>query len=153
MQFRERNNHLVTIEMSPLIDVVFLLLIFFAATTTFLQGSSLELDLPESRTAEEAPRGGGERMLVIELAADGQIRFQERPTTIERLVEHLRQALERRADAMVVLRADRDAHHGEVVAVLDAVRQSGARGLSVATLQKGSPEKPVGAGAEGPKKR
>ncbi len=139
MQFRDRTPPSVSIEMSPLIDVVFLLLIFFAATTTFLQGSSLELDLPESSTADEAPQSGGERLLVIELAEDGSIRFKERPVTIDNLLEHLRQALVERDDALVVLRADRQARHGRVVEILDAVRQSGARGLSVATLQKKSP--------------
>lgn len=147
MQFRERTPPSVSIEMSPLIDVVFLLLIFFAATTTFLQGSSLELDLPESSTADEALRSGGERLLVIELGEDGSIRFRERPVTIDSLLEQLRRALEEREDARVVLRADRQARHGRVVAVLDVVRQSGARGLSVATLQKDSPGNAQGAEA------
>lgn len=147
MQFRERTPPNVSIEMSPLIDVVFLLLIFFAATTTFLQGSSLELDLPESSTADEALRSGGERLQVIELGADGSIRLNERPVTIDSLLEHLRLALDEREDARVVLRADRQARHGRVVAVLDVVRKSGARGLSVATLQKDSPGSAEGAEA------
>ncbi|MCZ6777701.1 MAG: biopolymer transporter ExbD [Acidobacteriota bacterium] len=147
MQFRERTPPNVSIEMSPLIDVVFLLLIFFAATTTFLQGSSLELDLPESSTADEALRSGGERLQVIELGADGSIRLNERPVTIDSLLEHLRLALDEREDTRVVLRADRQARHGRVVAVLDVVRKSGARGLSVATLQKDSPGSAEGAEA------
>ncbi|MEE9218675.1 MAG: biopolymer transporter ExbD [Acidobacteriota bacterium] len=133
MQFRERPGPQVSIDLSPLIDVVFLLLIFFAATTTFLQGSSLELELPESTSAEESQVGGGAGVITIGLAADGMIQFQAEVTTLERLEEQLRQALRANSDAAVVLRADREARHGQVVAVLDAVRRSGARGLSIAT--------------------
>lgn len=136
MRFRERGHRQVWIDLSPLIDVVFQLLIFFAVTTSFLHVSGLELELPEAETrdTERAAAGGADpALLTIELAPDGTLTFQGEPTTIERLEPQLKSAIEARPDAQVVLRADRDTRHGEVVRVMDVVRRSGARGLSVAT--------------------
>jgi biopolymer transport protein ExbD len=134
MRFRERRPRSVGIEMSPLIDVVFQLLIFFAVTTSFVQVAGLELDLPES-DAEPARRaeGADSRWLTIEMAADGSLAFQGEALRPEELEDRLRRALAARRDALVVLRADREARHGQVVAVMDGVRRAGARGLSVAT--------------------
>jgi biopolymer transport protein ExbD len=134
LRFRERRPRSVGIELSPLIDVVFQLLIFFAVTTSFLQVAGLELDLPES-DAEPAQRAEGaeSRWLTIEMGADGTLAFQGEPVRPEDLEGRLKRALAARRDALVVLRADREARHGQVVSVMDGVRRAGARGLSVAT--------------------
>jgi len=148
VQFRPRAHRQVGIELSPLIDVVFQLLIFFAVTTTFLQVSGLELELPEAegQDAERSAAGSAESdLLVIELAADGAIMFRGEPTTLESLHDLLRAALQGRARRDVILRADREARHGQVVGVMDVVRRAGARGLSIATRP---PERGPGAPAE-----
>lgn len=147
MEFRPRGHRQVGIELSPLIDVVFQLLIFFAVTTSFLQVSGLELELPESDAdaPERTAAAANPAPLVIELAADGSMTFRGDPITLEALEEQLRGALAERGEEHVVLRADRDARHGQVVAIMDIVRRAGARGLSVATRPREPPRPPPAA--------
>ena len=132
MQFRRQTTPRVGIDIAPLVDVVFLLVIFFAASTTFLETSGLQLELPESsatasREAEE---------LTVYLGADGSLAFEEDTLTREELAARLRTELEARERKIVVLRADTTTEHGEVVEIMDLIREAGAEGMTVATQAK-----------------
>ncbi len=130
MQFGKRNRPSPAINIAPLVDVVFLLVIFFAVSTTFLETSGLDLELPESSsTAGREPEA-----LTVLLAADGTLSFDDRTVDREELRRALAEALEPRAPArrMVVLRADTKTEHGDVVELMDLIRGAGASGLTVA---------------------
>ena len=128
MQFRRKSRAEVAINMAPLIDVIFLLVIFFAVSTTFLETAGLNLELPTSTsTAQREPRE-----ITVLLAADGTLSYEGEETDQQRLTELLRQALEEAERKMVVLRADTSTPHGTVVEVMDLIRESGADGLTVA---------------------
>ena len=132
MQFRRQTKPRIGIDIAPLVDVVFLLVIFFAASTTFLETSGLQLELPESsatasREAEE---------LTVYLGADGKLGFEDETLTKEELATRLRVELEERERKIVVLRADTTTEHGEVVEIMDLIREAGAEGMTVATQSK-----------------
>ena len=128
MQFRKFSKPNVAINIAPLVDVVFLLVIFFAVSTTFLETAGLKLELPtSSSTAEREPRE-----LTVLLAADGTLSFAGDTVDHEQLGGRLRSALEQTERKIVVLRADTATSHGEVVRVMDLIRESGAEGLTVA---------------------
>ena len=134
MRFTRQTRPRVGIDIAPLVDVIFLLVIFFAASTTFLETSGLQLELPESsatasREAEE---------LTVYLAADGSLGFEEDTLTQEQLATRLRDELEDRERKIVVLRADTTTEHGEVVEIMDLIREAGAEGMTVATQSKAS---------------
>jgi biopolymer transport protein ExbD len=115
--------------MAPLVDVVFLLVIFFAVSTTFLETSGLPLELPQAgATAERASRE-----LTIFLDQAGKLSFEGETVTMAVLEERLPEALEKSANKVVVLRADTTVPHGKVVTLMDAVRRAGAEGLTIAT--------------------
>jgi len=118
-----------SIDMAPLVDVIFLLVIFFAVSTTFLETSGLPLDLPESGAAARRQV----RELSVFLDLEGQLSFDGETVTLGQLAERLPSALGDSADKVVVLRADRGVAHGEVVALMDVVRRAGAEGLTIAT--------------------
>lgn len=129
MQFRRRSVSRVTIDMAPLVDVVFLLVIFFAVSTTFLETSGLPLELPQAgATAERASRE-----LTIFLDQAGKLSFEGKTVTMAVLEERLPAALEKSDNKVVVLRADTTVPHGKVVTLMDAVRRAGAEGLTIAT--------------------
>ena len=136
MQFRKARRRDVAINIAPLVDVVFLLVIFFAVSTTFLDSSGLELELPSSSsTAERKPDS-----VTVVLDRDGQVWFNEEALDDRGALQPLlTSALEDRPDKMVVLRADESVEHGDVVALMDVIRAAGARGMTVAARSSDTP--------------
>jgi biopolymer transport protein ExbD len=125
-----QQHKIVRIDLTPLVDVVFLLLIFFMVSTTFREDQGIELRLPEASAAEARETDDDLR---VQLAADGSIHFAEQALDLKGLEAAIREALKGSRDQLVVLEADSKAEHGSVVSVMDALRRAGARGLSVAT--------------------
>lgn len=108
------------INMMPLVDVVFLLLIFFLAATTFAREEvELDLRLPEARSGES---GLPDQKLIINVFADGRLVVDGREVTLEALRQKLTAAARRNRDQSVLVRGDRDAQFGVGIAVLDACR-------------------------------
>ena len=135
MKFLRKSETKVGIDIAPLVDVVFLLVIFFAASTTFLETSGLQLELPES----DATSSRESDELAVYLAADGELGFDDETITKEELGVRLREALADRESKIVVLRADTATSHGKVVEIMDLIRESGAEGMTVATRASGTP--------------
>lgn len=128
MQFGRPPKQAPTINIAPLVDVIFLLVIFFAVSTTFLENAGLRLELPSSTSTatQEA------KEITVLLDADGQLSFEDELVDAEQLAARLRSALERSDRKIVVLRADTNTSHGEVVKVIDLIRGAGADALTVA---------------------
>ena len=114
------------VQMSPLIDVVFLLLIFYAVTTQFVSDERLKLKLPEAKTAESEGVGQEERPPEVNIAADGTIWINDAIVPEEELEAQMKALVERSPDGSVILKGDRDADYGIVVKVLDTARAAGA---------------------------
>lgn len=122
------------LSMAPLIDVVFLLLIFFMVATTYLDPErELEIDLPVAESAgpsEEAPEE-----LVISIRSDGSLLCGGREVRDEELDSLLADAAGRDRETPVTIRGDRRVQHERVVGVLDACGSAGLRNLAVGTLE------------------
>jgi biopolymer transport protein ExbD len=114
------------VDMSPLIDIVFLLLIFFAVTTTFLEQSAMDLELPESSTSEATESA----QITVEVGADGEIRLQGEIVTAEQLEARVGQ-LSEEEKARIAVRADTSISLGLTIQVIDALRNGGAEGISL----------------------
>jgi biopolymer transport protein ExbD len=128
MQFRRRTRPNVAIDIAPLVDVVFLLVIFFAVSTTFLESAGLELELPSSTSTAQREIED----LTVVLAADGSLSLEGGEIDREQLTERLTDLLADAERKVVVLRADTNTSHGEVVKIMDLIRASGAEALTVA---------------------
>ena len=122
----DQSRRRVSLDISPLLDVVFLLLIFFLVTTTFMPDASMELELPESTTAtqsEVAPtmvtvgEDGG-----VEIDGDS-VSIQELERTVAALLPEEREKITVRADARV--------DYGVIVRIIDALRNAGVDALSL----------------------
>jgi biopolymer transport protein ExbD len=114
------------VQMAPLIDVVFLLLIFYAVTTQFVSDERLKLKLPEAKTAESEGVGQEETPPEVIVAADGTIWINDEIVPDEELEARMKALVERAPDGAVILKGDREADYGIVVRVLDAARAAGA---------------------------
>jgi biopolymer transport protein ExbD len=115
-----------------MIDVVFLLLIFFMVTTTFEREAVLKIQLPQARGQKQDPK----RALEIVVDAEGRYYLNQHELAdqrVETLKRALAKALEEGASPMVVIAADRKTPHQAVIRVLDAARQLHLHRVAFAT--------------------
>ncbi len=132
MNFRRQRRERIELSMTPMIDVVFLLLIFFMVTTTFEREAALKIELPEARgetSSENKP---------LEVVVDSRGRYfigghELVNVRIETLKKAMSQALKQGARRVVVISADKQSPHQSVIRVLDAARQLGLNHISFAT--------------------
>lgn len=131
MQFQRRARDLPSINLTPLIDILFLVLMFLVLTATFRGTFALDLTLPAAETAAPVPVETPGIVRVV-VAADGQVRLEDRLVTLDEL--------ERRLIAMpepgrlgIILSADARSPHGDIVAVIDRVRRAGIFNLRLET--------------------
>ncbi len=120
------------VDISPLIDVVFLLLIFFMVSTTFIDEAGLPLDLPSS-----VSKGIKKTENVsISISKEGQITIGEEKVSKDNLVAKIKEKLKTSKKKEVIIKADKDARYELVYLVMDSSRQAGAKALSVAGKKK-----------------
>lgn len=140
MNLRPRAQEDVSIDLTSLIDVVFLLLIFFMVSTTFEQPAALKVDLPEASAVERQPEIPNRLELVI--AADGRMYLNDQELVDDR-VETIKAAFAQQAgddrSLPLILRADRETPHHFVVTVMDVAAQLGFVNLSIATERTDGP--------------
>jgi len=117
------------INITPLTDVMLVLLVIFMVTTPLIMSESLKLSLPKAVTSG-AEKGSG---VTISVTEDGVIRHNNRAITLDALYALLKGEFASGAAKTVVVRADAKTRHGVVVGVLDTARLAGAERLSIAT--------------------
>jgi len=123
------------INMVPMVDVVFQLLIFFMVATAFLDPErALEVELPQAESPAENPRERNE--IVLNVLEDGRVVYQGRDVAREELIELLRRAAAQDRETPVTIRGARHALHEAVVGVMDACGLAGLANLSVGTTPK-----------------
>jgi biopolymer transport protein ExbD len=117
-----------------LVDVLFILLIFFIATTTFRATSptAVKLALPEAKTAEEIGREKVDR-LNIAVGSDETIYLDNKPVALSVLEKALRDAKEKNPKVQVQFSADKTVSYGTVVAIVDAARSAGIPDITAFT--------------------
>lgn len=132
MQFEGRRRISHVPNLTPLIDVVFLLLVFFMLTSHFVREETIAIDLPE---AESGAADDSEHLMVT-LDAAGRILLHDHFVETVDLENRLRQELSLRPDKVVRIRGDRAATLGLTVTVLDAARKAGANAVDIVTEEK-----------------
>jgi biopolymer transport protein ExbD len=129
VQFKPKSKRRVIINITSLIDVLFLLLIFFMVTSTFLEQPGMKLELPSAQSSETAQV----EKLVLYIGAGGEIRFNDAAVTLDDLEAVMADAVPMAEGKTLVLRADRRVQHGTVVTVMDIAKRVGMKKLVVGT--------------------
>lgn len=135
MNFRTSRREDLELNITPLIDIVFLLLIFFMVSTTFQKESQLRVQLPE---AAEQPAAEPVDPLQIVISSEGQYVVDGRELADNRigtLIRALRDATAGERDRPLIIRADARTPHEAVVRAMDASAQLGLRQISIATAR------------------
>lgn len=118
-----------TLDLTPMVDVVFLLIIFFMVSTTFITlETGLPVDLPQATTAEGQPEG----LPTVTIDAQRRIYLAGSEVAEEELEGLLRSVLADADVETVVLRADQSVPHGLTVRVMDAIKRAGAARVAIA---------------------
>ncbi len=134
MGFRRHIQESPKVDLTPMIDVVFLLLIFFMISTTFIERPGLNIDLPSS-SSEQIKLNKKE--VEVYLAANGEIYLQREKVSLDELLRHLEHFGSVAAKKMTfVLMADKSARHGKVIQLMDAAKMAGFGSLAIATEKK-----------------
>ena len=135
MKRRSRRSDSVGIEIAPLIDIVFILLIFFVVTSTFIKESALELVLPSAVSAMDPPVS---QPIEINVSADNEIRIGDvlfDVPSVGLLTSHLSAFVKDVDKSQLVVRADARSRHETVVLALDAANQLGIAQVNIVTLK------------------
>ena len=126
---REKRPGLGTIDIAPLIDIVFLLLIFFMLTSTFISQPGIEVNLPKAVTSEVLDK----RNLIITITSENVIYLDKEIVTVRELEAKLSKAYSE--GKSLLIKADRRASVGRVVEVWDLSRSLGIPRINIATEQ------------------
>jgi len=133
MAFLQRKREEPRVDLTPMVDVVFLLLIFFMISTTFVETPGIEVKLPESssKVTEKEPEE-----IKVFLSTSGEIYLQDERVSLVELQARLRVYGESARGMTFLLLADKEARHGAVVELMDAAREAGFGKLAIATEQR-----------------
>ena len=136
MKFRKGKRDSAEINLAPLIDVVFILLLFFVVTTTFTRETQLKVDLPQAQSAQ--PPEAEPKMLEVLVSAQSQFSLNGKELIAHDLPT-LMSALEKEANGdknlPIVISADANAPHQAVVIAMDAAGKLGFEKLRITTIE------------------
>jgi biopolymer transport protein ExbD len=116
------------IDMTPMLDVVFIMLIFFIVTTSFVRESGLEVNRPSASTATEQSKAG----IFVAIKDTGEIYIDRKQVDLQRVRANLERLVASLGEVGLVIQADEQTRHGVVVKVMDAAREAGILQISVA---------------------
>ena len=116
------------INLAPMLDIVFIMLIFFVVTTSFVKEAGIDVNRPTAQTAERRERGN----ILIAIAPNGEIWIDKRPVDIRSLRAVIERLGAESPGAGVVIQGDREAQIGLLVEVMDQVRKGGVSNVSIA---------------------
>ena len=122
----------VDISMGPLIDMVFLLLIFFAVTTSFVKEAGIDVQRATASTAEVKQHGN----VMVGVTPDGDVFYEGKRIDIRSVRAHIERALAEDPEAGVVIVADKRSETGAIVTVMDQCRLAGAKNVSIAAKRE-----------------
>ncbi len=120
-----------TIDLTPLMDIVFIMLIFFIVTTSFIKESGIDVNRPSANTAERKEHGN----ILIAITANDEIWMDKRPVDIRAVRANVERLKAESPEASVVIQADKDSKNGLLVQVMDQVHLAGILNISIAAVK------------------
>lgn len=122
------------INMTPMLDVVFIMLIFFIVTTSFVRETGVEVNRPLAEASGKLPQNA----ILIAITDDNQIWVDQRRIDGRAVRRNIERMLTENPESTVVIQADTAAATGTLINVLDQTKLAGAKNIAVSTNQRGS---------------
>ena len=133
MKFRKKTSlEKGKLDITPLIDVIFLLLLFFMLSSSFILQPGIKVNLPESKVSEAQ----SEDNIIVTITSERKILLNDENITEETLGIRLRPIAKRTPDKIVIIKADDRVNHGLVVKVMGEIKSAGINRLAIATKPK-----------------
>ena len=133
MKFTQERKVRTNIDMTPLIDIMFQLLLFFILSTTFRNAPSFEVNLPESSTDQFNQR---DNSMTITLTADEEIVIENTNVNKDDVLKILSNNVINNPSLVLVIEADKNVQHGKVVELMDLAQEAGVNMLQVGAKEK-----------------
>ena len=131
-EFPKRRQKSMGIDMGPLMDMVFILLIFFVVTSSFTRETGVDVSKPQAQTASDLDKEN----LMIAITWEGTIHINERQVDVAILKDILQQSLQKNPSREAVIIADENSETGNLVRVIDICTLAGIRKVSIAAQVK-----------------
>ena len=119
----------IGVDLTPMLDVVFIMLIFFIVTASFVKESGVDVNRPNAVTAERKERGN----ILVAITADDQIWIDRRQVDPRAVRAHIERMHAENPQGAVVIQADENSKNGLLVQVMDAAKLAGVANISLAT--------------------
>jgi len=116
------------LDMTPMMDIVFIMLIFFIVTTSFTKESGIEINRPGAQTAERQQQGN----ILVAISADNQIWIDKREIDVRAVRANIERLHAENPEGAVIVQADKNSRNGILVQVIDQVRLAGVNNVSLA---------------------
>ena len=129
MKLRTRTRRKITLNLTSLIDVMFILIIFFAVSSTFLEQPGIELKLPEAESSEAHTA----QKIIIYVDHEENIFLNDDSIGLEALADAVGSLVSAQEEKSVILRADSAVKHGTVISIMDLLRKKGIFKIIVST--------------------
>jgi biopolymer transport protein ExbD len=129
MQFKQKEKKKIIINITSLIDVMFLLLIFLLISSTFLEQPGIKLELPETKTTEMVKQ----QEYTLFVSQEGKLFLNKIEIKEDELEKKIKEVLPKMKDKAIILKADGKASHGAVVRIMDIIKRCGVKKLIIGT--------------------
>lgn len=139
------DDEITGINVTPLVDIMLVLLIIFMVASNYIVQEAIEVNLPKAATGEEVNREN--KMIAVIIKQDGRLFLDGEPTTRDALSARAA-ALSKEPNASAMIAADRAVSHGEVVGLIDLIRASGLEQFAINIDPENDPEVGEGQGEE-----
>ena len=130
---RSRGEDDSALDITPMIDIVFIMLIFFIVTASFIKESGIEVNRPGAVTAERKERAS----ILVAIDENGQVWVDKRPVDIRAVRANIERLRAENPEGGVGIQADTESKNGILVKVMDAARLAGASDVSLAATPEG----------------
>jgi len=134
MRRKSRANDEAEINITPMLDIVFIMLIFFIVTTSFVKEKGLEVSRPSNSPPKEIKKNKGP--IVVKIDANGNILMKGRMLERQAVEANLEREKAEKPDSPLIIAAHPDAETDALVTILDAAEAVGVASVSVATTRK-----------------
>ncbi len=128
---KNKNKEETEINLTPMLDVVFIMLIFFIVTTSFVKEAGIEVNRPSAKTSQQKSKAN----ILIAIKNNDEIWIDKRMVDIRAIRSNIERLKASNAQNSVVVQSDKDARTGILVKVMDQVRLAGIHNISISTLK------------------